>query len=404
VSGVVLTLNAGSSSVKFAGYAVREEGGLADAPIVRGQVAGLNADRPALTIADHGGPEAREALDAGRDHGAALALVLERIEARLAGARVAAVGHRVVHGGLDFSAPTRLTDETAAALARLTPLAPNHQPHNLAGFQAARRRWPDAPHIACFDTAFHRTQSGPAERFALPLALTEEGIIRYGFHGLSYEYIAEAAPRIMGRAPHRRMVVAHLGAGASMCAIRDGASVATTMGFTALDGLPMGTRCGDVDPGVLLYLLQEKGMGVSDLADCLYNRSGLLGMSGVSADMRVLEASDDPHAEEAIAYFAHRCVREIGALAAAMGGLDAVVFTAGVGENAAAFRARVVSGCAWLGMTLDAAANAAHGPRITLAGGAAGDGAPGDQGPSAWVVPTNEERMLARHALNSAGA
>ena len=388
MSGVVLTVNAGSSSVKFAGFAVDGDGVLDERPVVRGQVGGLN-DRPVLTIADHGRDPAREDLPAGHDHGAALGLVLERIERRLGEERVIAVGHRVVHGGLAFSEPVLLTDEAAAALEKLTPLAPNHQPHNLAGFRAARKRWPDAPHIACFDTAFHRTQEKPAEQFALPRALTEEGVLRYGFHGLSYEYIAAAAPGIMGDAPHRRMVVAHLGAGASMCAIRDGGSVATTMGFTALDGLPMGTRCGDVDPGVLIYLLEEKGMSVAGLADCLYNRSGLLGMSGVSADMRALEASDDPHAEEAIAYFAHRCVREIGGLAAAMGGIDALVFTAGVGENAAAFRARVVEGCAWLGMALDGEANAGHGPRITLPG----------EGASAWVVPTNEELMIAFHAL-----
>lgn len=391
MSGVVLTVNAGSSSVKFAGYAADDSGALNERPVVRGQVGGLN-DRPVLTIADHGKEPAREELPAGHDHAAALGLVLERIESRLDNEQVAAVGHRVVHGGLDFSEPALLTEETAAALEKLTPLAPNHQPHNLAGFRAAQKRWPDAPHVACFDTAFHRTQDRPAEQFALPRALTEEGVLRYGFHGLSYAYIAEAAPRLMGAAAHERMVVAHLGAGASMCAIRNGASVATTMGFTALDGLPMGTRCGDVDPGVLIYLLQEKGMSVAELADCLYNRSGLLGMSGVSADMRALETSDDPHAEEAIAYFAHRCVREIGGLAAAMGGLDAIVFTAGVGENAAAFRARVVTGCAWLGMTLDEDANAAHGPRITRPG----------EGASAWVVPTNEELMIARSALQRA--
>lgn len=395
MSGVVLTVNAGSSSVKFAGYAVDDAGALNERPVVKGQVGGLN-DRPVLTIADHDKDPAREELPADHDHDAALGLVLERIESRLEGDRVVAVGHRVVHGGLDFSAPALLTAETAAALEKLTPLAPNHQPHNLAGFRAAQKRWPDAPHVACFDTAFHRTQDKPAEQFALPREMTEAGVLRYGFHGLSYQYIAEAAPRIMAEAGHGapcgRMVVAHLGAGASMCAIRDGRSVATTMGFTALDGLPMGTRCGDVDPGVLIYLLEQKGMSVAELADCLYNRSGLLGMSGVSADMRALEASDDPHAEEAISYFAHRCIREIGGLAAAMGGIDAVVFTAGVGENAAAFRARVVKGCAWLDMALDETANAAHGPCITMPG----------EGVSAWVVPTNEELMIARSALGRA--
>lgn len=389
MSGTVLTLNAGSSSVKFALYGV--ENGLGETAILKGQVSGLNDNAPALRIDAHGETVVDRKLDAheARDHASATDCLLKEIDSRRGDTPMLAVGHRVVHGGLEFSAPALATDDAIAVLETLTPLAPGHQPHNLGGIAAARKRWPDAPHVACFDTAFHRTQPRVAEQFALPRSLTEEGVIRYGFHGLSYEYIAEAAPTLMDPAPHERMIVAHLGAGASMCAIRNGQSIATTMGFTALDGLPMGTRCGDLDPGVLLYLLEEKGMSVRALTDCLYKQSGLLGISGVSADMRVLEASDDPHAEEAIAYFAHRCIREIGALAGALGGLDALVFTAGVGENAAAFRARVVRGCEWLGFRLDEAANADNGARITAQG----------DGPSAWVIPTNEELMIARDTL-----
>ena len=394
----VLTLNAGSSSLKFAVYGV-DDGALGARLRLEGQVSGLDHEPRFSLVSEEGAQEIAVPGGAAAGHQGAYDLVFDAIDARLGDAPLLAVGHRVVHGGATFSAPARLSPATIAALDALSPLAPGHQPHNLAGVRAAIARWPEAPQVACFDTSFHRTQGRAAELFALPRRFADEGVIRYGFHGLSYEYIAGAAPTVMDRAgPPERMIVAHLGAGASMCAMKDGRSVATTMGFTALDGLPMGTRCGDLDPGVILYFLQEKKMSAYDIADCLYRESGLKGLSGVASDMRALEASDAPEAAEAIAYFVYRCVREIGALAAVLGGVDALVFTAGVGENAARVRADILEGCRWLGFELDENANAAvREGRITNAGAGAG----GREGPSAWVIPTNEELMIARRALEA---
>ncbi len=277
--------------------------------------------------------------------------------------------------------------EVLAALQALIPLVPLHQPHNLAAIEAVARHAPQLPQVACFDTAFHRSQPAVAQAFALPRRYAEEGVHRYGFHGLSYEYVAAALPAIDPRAAAGRTIVAHLGNGASMCALQGGRSVATTMGFSALDGLPMGTRCGALDPGLLLYLMDRHGLGARALEKLLYRESGLLGVSGISSDMRALLASPDPHAAEAIDLFVYRIGRELGSLAAALGGLDALVFTGGIGENAAAIRARVCRGAAWLGLDLDEAANEAGGPRISAAGSRA----------AAWVVPTNEELMIARH-------
>jgi acetate kinase len=275
------------------------------------------------------------------------------------------------------------------ALERYVPLAPLHQPANLAGIRAAATFLPGVPQVACFDTAFHRQHPLVADQFALPIELYAAGVRRYGFHGLSYEYIARTLPEAAPEIAEGRVVVAHLGNGASMCALQAGRSIDATMSFTALDGLPMGTRCGNLDPGVLLYLLKEKGMDEPGLEDLLYKRSGLLGLSGVSSDMRELLASADPHAAQAVDYFVYRVGRELGSLAAALSGLDGLVFTAGIGEHAAEIRARVCRAAGWLGIDLDAAANARHGPRISVVGSRA----------SAWVIPTDEERMIALHTI-----
>ena len=302
--------------------------------------------------------------------------------------RLSAVGHRVVHGGTRFSGPVRVDVRILSELRALIPLAPLHQPHNLAAIEAVADEAPWLDQVACFDTAFHRTQPAVAQAFALPRRYADAGIRRYGFHGLSYEYVAATLPRLDQRAAAGRTVVAHLGNGASMCALEGGQSVATTMGFTALDGLMMGTRCGAIDPGVLLYLIDRHRMDAAQLQQLLYEQSGLLGVSGRSSDMRDLLASTEPAAREAIDLFVYRASRELGSLAAALGGLDALVFTGGIGENAAPIRARICQEASWLGLRLDPEANARGGPCITTADSAA----------AAWVVPTNEELMIAMHA------
>src|SRR5262249_27701813 len=301
--------------------------------------------------------------------------------------RMVAAGHRVVHGGRKFTGPVLIDREVMTTLEAFVPLAPLHQPHNLGAIQAVAEHVPELPQVACFDTAFHRTQPAVAQAFALPRHYAEEGVLRYGFHGLSYGYIASVLPGADPRAAAGRTVVAHLGNGASLCAIKGGQSIATTMSFTALDGLPMGTRCGGLDPGVLLYLMDHHGMDVRALEKLLYQESGLLGVSRISSDMRTLLTSPDPRAAEALNLFVYRIGRELGSLAAALGGLDALVFTGGIGENAATIRARVCRDAAWLGLELDATANDAHGPRISGA----------DSRVTAWVIPTNEELMIAQH-------
>jgi acetate kinase len=308
----------------------------------------------------------------------------QREEAR----EVTAVGHRVVHGGTLFSGPVRVDAAVLAELTKLDPLAPLHQPHNLAGIRTLAELEPNLPQVACFDTAFHRHLPELAQRFALPREYHDSGIRRYGFHGLSYEYIAEVLPRIVGPdLAGGRVLVAHLGNGASLCALHDGRSVDTSMGFTALDGLPMGTRCGNLDPGVVLYLQGVRGMSTDQVADLLYYHSGLLGVSGISSDMRELLASDQPSAREAVDLFVYRINRQLGALTAAMGGMDALVFTGGIGEHAAPIRGRVCELATWAGIRLDAEANKKHGPRISAAASTV----------SVWVIPTNEEWMIARH-------
>jgi acetate kinase len=293
----------------------------------------------------------------------------------------------VVHGGVDYSAPVRIDGDVVVQLEKLIPLAPLHQPHNLAPIRILMARTPQLAQIACFDTAFHRSNPPLTQMFALPSELTESGVRRYGFHGISYEYIASVLPKFDERAARGKTIVLHLGNGASMCALQAGVSMASTMGFTALDGLPMGTRCGALDPGVLLYLMDERRMDARALEKLVYHQSGLLGVSGISSDMRTLLASSEPRARLAIDLYCYRIRREIGSLAAALGGLDAIVFTGGIGENSAVIRERVCRDAAWLGVELDSAANAAGGPRISAPGARA----------SAWAIPTNEELMIARH-------
>ena len=376
MNGAILVLNAGSSSIKFSVFT-------ADlVPGPHGQVEGIGT-KPRLQIG--GQPDAAKEAASVTDHAGAIRLIHDWLVAHHAGEHdLAAVGHRVVHGGMTFDRPVRIDAGVIKGLEELVPLAPLHQPPALAGIRAMSEAAPGLPQYACFDTSFHCGQPALARLFALPRKLTEAGVRRYGFHGISYEYIASVLPPEIAAG---RVVVAHLGNGASMCAMRGGKSVATTMSFTALDGLPMGTRSGAIDPGVLLYLLQQRGMKPAELEDLLYHRSGLLGVSGISSDVRTLLASDRAEAREAIDLFCYRAARELGSLAAALGGLDGLVFTAGIGEHADAVRAAVVGQSGWLGLTLDAAANARHGPRIS----------PGGAAPSAWVIPTDENLMIARH-------
>ncbi|HVT29214.1 MAG TPA: acetate/propionate family kinase, partial [Lacipirellulaceae bacterium] len=305
----------------------------------------------------------------------------------LRGNQITSAGHRVAHGGLKFAQPVRIDSEVFAALEKLVPLVPLHQPHNLAAIKIVAQRAPKLPQVACFDTSFHRTQPQVAQLFALPHRFADEGVYRYGFHGLSYEYIASFLPSVDRRAAEGRTIVAHLGNGASMCAMKSSRSVATTMGFSSVEGLPMGTRCGSLDPGVLLYLIDRHNMDARALEELLYKESGLLGVSGISSDVRTLLTNSDPRAVEAIELFVYRIGRELGSLAAALGGLDALVFTGGIGENAVTIRARVCRNAAWLGLALDEAANNADGPRISTL----------ESQIAAWIIPTNEELMIAKH-------
>ena len=382
-------INAGSSSLKFSVY----EG---ERRLLAGQVDGLGA-RPSASAT---GPDG-EAIPPP-DLGAAppstpsevLPAVLPWTRERLGARRLAALGHRVVHGGLHHSRPARVTPELLAELEALVPLAPLHEPHNLAPIKMAMTLNPDLPQLACFDTAFHRTAPEVEQAFALPYALYDEGVRRYGFHGLSYEYVASVLPQHAPEIAEGRVVVLHLGNGCSACALKAGASIATTMGFTALDGLPMGTRCGALDAGVVLHLIQTKGMAAEALVDLLYRRSGMLGLSGVSSDFRELLASAEPRSRFAIDVFCYCTARWIGSLAAALGGLDGVVFTAGVGENAAPIRSAICRACGWLGLELDEAANSEHRTRISTPKSRV----------AAYVIKTDENLMIARHARALVGS
>ena len=382
----IAVVNAGSSSVKFSLFLRR--GDALDLRL-RGQFESLSG-KPRFVAKDAAGQTiAERTWDEGArlGHAGALAHLVEFLRGHGEGARLIGVGHRVVHGGLEYAEPVRLDETVLVKLDKYVPLAPLHQPHNLAAIRALAARAPDLPQIACFDTAFHRTNPELAQMFALPYALHEAGVRRYGFHGLSYEYIASRLPSVDEKAATGRTVVLHLGNGASMCALAEGRSVASTMGFTAVDGLPMGTRTGSLDPGVVLYLIDERGLDVRAVEKLLYNESGLLGVSGIASDMRTLLASDSPRARLAIDLFVYRIGRELGSLAAALGGVDAIVFTAGVGENSAEIRARVCRAARWLGVELDDAANAVGGPRISTATSRV----------AAWAIATNEELMIARH-------
>ncbi len=381
----LLVLNAGSSSLKFSVFLDEDPPRL----VLRGQLEELYG-RPRFRAHVAGAVVGEKEWPAGTElgHRGAIDHLLGWLHGGvLQGHRPAAVGHRVVHGGTRFSGPALVDAPTLAELDSLVPLAPLHQPHSLAAIRAVQNKDPSVVQVACFDTAFHCTQPAVARAFALPRSYAEEGVRRYGFHGLSYEFIASALAKIDPRGAAGRTVVAHLGNGASMCALSEGRSVATTMSFTALDGLVMGTRCGSIDPGVLLYLLQRHGMDGRALEHLLYEQSGLLGVSGESSDMRVLLSSSDPRAAEALDLFVYRIHRELGSLAAVLRGLDALVFTGGIGENAAPIRARVCRDASWLGLDFDADANGRGAPCISRTGSRV----------SAWVIPTDEEAMVARH-------
>ncbi len=380
----ILVVNAGSSSIKFSVFETAPDRSLAAG--AHGQVEGIGTS-PHLEVSDPRGNKLADAPVAGGGHAGAIAAIHEWFRTHVGDdAQLDGVGHRVVHGGPSYANPVLIDGKVMAVLESLVPLAPLHQPHHIAAIRAIGAVAPDLPQVACFDTAFHRSQPALAQAFALPRELSEKGIRRYGFHGLSYQYIVSVLPEVAPDCADGKLVVAHLGNGASMCAIDRGRSVATTMGFTAVDGLPMGTRTGALDPGVILYLLQHEGMDAQAIEKLIWERSGLLGVSKISSDMRALLASSAPAAKEAIDLFVYRIGRELGSLMAALGGLDALVFTAGIGEHSAEIRARVCRAAHWLGIALDEDANARGGPRISIPGSKV----------SAWVIPTDENLMIAR--------
>jgi acetate kinase len=387
MADAIAVLNAGSSSLKFSLLLAEADGRLS--VIVRGQAESLQ-DSPRFVAKDGAGAVVDEkSWSAGTSvgHEGALDHLTALVRERLAEHRLIGVGHRVVHGGSEYTRPVRVDASVIAALERYVPLAPLHQPHNLAPIKALLASMPGLPQVACFDTSFHRVQPAVAQAFALPKRITDRGVLRYGFHGLSYEFIAEVLPRYSARAAQGRTIVLHLGNGSSMCAMARGSSVATTKGFTTADGLPMGTGCGALDPGVIIYLLDELRMDARAIEKLVYEESGLLGVSGISGDMRTLEASDDPRAKAAIDLYVYRIGRELGSLAAALGGLDAIVFTAGIGENSRGVRERVCRHAEWLGLEIDVEANRRGDACISTAASPV----------LAFVVPTDEEQMIARH-------
>jgi len=381
-----LVLNAGSSSLKFSVF--HQPPAQSWRLEARGQIDGIGTS-PRFSAKDGGGARvADDRLDASvRDGRAALDHLAGWLRARYGGARVVGVGHRVVHGGARFTGPTMVTPEVIRELHALEPLAPLHQPYNVAAIEAVEERLPGVPQVACFDTSFHRGHAAVADVVPLPRDITGGVVQRYGFHGLSYEYIASVLPQAAPEIADGRVIVAHLGSGASLCAMKDRKSVDSSLGFTALDGLCMGTRPGAMDPGVILHLFQTVGLSAKEVEAILYKKSGLLGISGVSNDMRELLASADPNAKLAVDYFVYQVAKQIGALTAVLGGLDAIVFTAGIGENSPEVRKRICEASAWLGLKLDAQANDRGADGISLPGSRV----------SAWVIPTNEELMIARH-------
>ena len=384
MTDVVIAVNSGSSSLKFAVHSAVDD---TSPPLIKGKVSGIGR-KPVLSVSNDGGAiEATGALrDIPRDasHDWLITELLERLQSRFSALNPVAAGHRVVHGGNDFSEPVLVDKPTRAALESLIPLAPLHQPHNLAAIDAIDRVAPNMVQVACFDTSFHRSQPRLAQLFGLPRRLSDEGIKRYGFHGLSYEYIAGRLPDELGGRADGRVIVAHLGNGASMCAMKARKSMASSMGFTALDGLIMGRRCGSLDAGVVLDLLQNRGMTIAEVEHMLYRESGLLGVSGISNNMRDLEASSHPHAREAIALFCYRAAREIGALAAALGGLDALVFTAGIGENSPSVRRKICEQFVWLGVDLDHDANEYGADQVSSKSSEV----------DVHIIPTDEEAVI----------
>ena len=381
-----LVLNAGSSSLKFCVF--RRPKGLQWELDAKGQIEGIGTS-PRLSVKDGGGARiADEKLGAEVSDGRkAVDALAAWLQSKYRGGKVLAVGHRVVHGGAHFAGPTIVDRQVLAQLYQLIPLAPLHQPYNLAAIEEVSERLPGVPQVACFDTSFHCGHSAVAALVPLPRDLCKSGLRRYGFHGLSYEYIASVLPEVAPEIAQGRVIVAHLGSGASLCALREGKSCDSTLGFTALDGLCMGTRPGALDPGVVLYLFQGLGLSVKEVEALLYKKSGLLGISGISNDMRDLLSANEPDAKLAVDYFVYRAAKEIGALVAVLGGIDGLVFTAGIGENSPEIRRRICESAAWLGLELDAEANSGRGPRISTS----------QSKVSTWVIPTNEEIMIARH-------
>jgi len=379
-----LVLNAGSSSLKFCVF--ERPPGESWHLEARGQVEGIGTS-PRLRVKNAAGESIADQHAAANDGREALDSLAGWLRSKYGGSRVLGVGHRVVHGGARFKGPAIVNAEVLRELYPLVPLAPLHQPHNLAAIEAVNERLPGIPQVACFDTSFHRGQPAVAELVPLPRELREQGLQRYGFHGLSYEYIASVLPQVAPEVARGRVIVAHLGSGSSLCALREGKSLDSTLGFTALDGLCMGTRPGSIDPGVVLHLFQGLNLTAKEVETLLYKKSGLLGISGISNDMRDLLGRSEPMARLAVDYFVYRAAKEIGALTAALGGIDALVFTAGIGENSPEIRQRICKASAWLGIEVDEAANSKCQPKISTA----------RSGPSVWVIPTNEELMIARH-------
>jgi acetate kinase len=394
MADVILVVNAGSSSVKFSAFAPAE--GKDPVLLFKGQMEGIGA-QPHFFARDAANATMVDETYGDREvggHDGAMKIIADWLRSRAGAWRLAAVGHRVAHGGADFAAPVLVDDGVIARLEALVPLAPLHQPANLAPIRAVRARQPGLPQVACFDTAFHRGHPEVADRFALPEALYREGIRRYGFHGLSYEYIARALSSVAPEIAKGRVVVAHLGSGASLCALKAGRSIDCTMGFTALDGLPMSTRCGALDPGIVLHLIREKGLSPEQVERLLYHGCGLRGLSGLSGDVRELLASREAAARLALDYFVYQVCRQIGALWAVLEGIDGLVFTAGIGEHSAEMRSRICARASWLGLRLDDAANRANGPRISAR----------DSRVSAWVIPTDEEMTIARYTVELVGS
>jgi len=392
MTDAIAVLNAGSSSIKFSLFVLRDN---QVELLARGQTEGIYAtprfvakDKEGKVMAEKSWPEGTKL-----GHDGAIDHLFAHVREKFTDYHLLGVGHRVVHGGLDYTQPVRVNPEVLAKLERLIPLVPLHQPHNLAPIKILLERRPELPQVACFDTSFHRTNPHIAQLYALPLEYAEAGVMRYGFHGLSYEYIASVLPKFDPKAASGKTVVLHLGNGASMCALENCRSMTSTMGFSGVEGLPMGTRSGALDPGVLLYLMDGRGMDARAIEELIYKKSGLLGISGISSDMRTLLESKEPRARLAIDLFLYRIRREMGSLVAALGGVDAIVFTGGIGENAPPIRERVCRDAAWLGVELDAKANAGGGPCISTTKSRV----------TAWVIPTNEELMIARHTRRVLG-